>query len=144
MHGLYSAVYTWTSLCLCVVLWEIRELFAFSDGKENFCFQFSQCNSVFPRDCPRRFRFFGPVIKVTGAQNFLYSPWKVGIGATWRTSPVSPGATGELHQVAPGLTGGLLVCLGGLVLQAESTCNSSSYMRSPPSRTNPNFPRTVY
>ena len=48
-------------------------------------------------------------IGVGGVKKYLFravlgsdrpnSLWKVGIGATWRTSPVSPGAT------APGLTG---------------------------------------
>ena len=31
----------------------------------------------------------------------LFSPWKVGIGATWQTPPVAPGATGRLHQLHP-------------------------------------------
>ena len=73
----------------------------------------------------------------------IYSPWKVGIGATWRTAPVAPGITiGPIRghkiccnqsecdqvqmrcnwrtaQVAPGATGGHRRC--ALAMSACST-----------------------
>ena len=52
--------------------------------------------------------------KTLKCQKLIFSPWKVGIGATWRTLPVAPGITGGpmrprnlLQPIRiPGATGG--------------------------------------
>ena len=36
----------------------------------------------------------GPYCELFEDSEMTYSPWKVGIGATWRTPPVAPGITG--------------------------------------------------
>ena len=82
--------------------------------------------------------------KTLKCQKLIFSPWKVGIGATWRTPPVAADATGGHRRCALAMSAsrtGNYRRTNEATKSVATNQNSRCDWRTSP---NPNFPRTVF